>query len=87
MPERSLERLHIDGKKGKNYERILKKLLRDKGITVKKLRTVNDMSYPCIRIADAVAGAVRYYLDNPSRQANKLYKALEPKIEFIHIQK
>ena len=87
LPERNLERLFIDGKKGKNYERSLKKLLRDRDITVKKLRTVNDAAFPCIRIADAVAGAARYYLDNPSRQATQLYQALEPKIEFIHIQK
>ena len=87
IPERNIERLLIDGKKHKQYSRTLKKVLRDKSITVKKIKTVNDDAYPTIRIADAVAGAVRYYLDNPNKEATKLYKAIEPKIEFIHIQK
>ena len=87
IPERHIERLFIDGKKRREYVHALKKVLRDKGITVKKLRTVNDEAYPAIRIADAVAGAVRYYLDNPNKKAIELYKALEPLIEFIHIQK
>jgi hypothetical protein len=87
MPERNLERLFIDGKKHKQYARTLKKILRDKGITVKKLKTVSDESYPSIRVTDAVAGAVRYYLDNPNKEASKLYEMLEPKIEFAHLQK
>jgi hypothetical protein len=87
MPERNIERLFIDGKKHKQYARTLKKVLRDKGVTVKKLKTVNDGSYPSIRIADAVAGATRYFLDNPNKEATRLYKVLEAKTEFIHIQK
>lgn len=87
LPERHIERLFIDGKKHREYAHALKKMLRDKGITVKKLRTVNDEAYPTIRVADAVAGAVRYYLDNPNKRATELYKAIEPRIEFIHIQK
>lgn len=87
IPERNIERLFIDGKKHKKYARALKKLLRDKGITVRKVKTVNDEAYPTIRIADAVAGTVRYYADNPTKRAKELYKVLEPKIEFIHIQK
>jgi hypothetical protein len=87
MPERNIELLLIDGKKPKQYVRALKKVLRDKGVTVKKIKTVNDEAYPSVRIADAVAGAVRYYLDNPNKEARKLYQALEPKIEFVHLQK
>ena len=87
LPERAIERLFIDGKKSKQYVRTLKRLLRDKGISVKKLRTVNDVSYPGIRVADAVAGTSRYYLDHQNKRAIGLYKVLEPKIEFIHIQK
>jgi hypothetical protein len=87
LPERTIEQLFIDGKKSKHYQRTLKKLLRDKGISVKKLRTVNDISYPGIRVADAVAGTHRYYLDHQNKRATELYNALEPKLEFTHIQK
>ncbi|HZM64578.1 MAG TPA: DUF3800 domain-containing protein [Candidatus Saccharimonadales bacterium] len=87
IPEKRVERLFIDGKKHKQYVRTLKKILRDKNITAKKIKTVNDDAYPTIRIADAVAGVVRYYLDNPNKEAAKLYKAIESKIEFVHLQK
>lgn len=87
LPERTIDRLFVDGKKSKQYVRTLKKLLRDKGISVKKLKTVNDTSYPAIRIADAVAGTYRYYLDRQNKRANSLYSMLEPKVEFIHFQK
>ena len=50
IPERKLEHLFIDGKKHKHYVRTLKKVLRDKGITVKKLKTVNDEAYPSILV-------------------------------------
>lgn len=87
ISERHIEGIFIDGKKHRQYARVLKKVLRDKGITVKKLRTVDDVGYPTIRVADAVAGAVRYYLDNPNKRAAELYTMIEPLIEFIHIQK
>ncbi len=87
ISERHIERLFIDGKKHREYTRAFKKVLRDKGITVKKLRTVDDKAYPTIRVADAVAGAVRYYLDTPNKKATELYRVIEPLIEFTHIQK
>lgn len=65
ISERHVEQVFIDGKKHKQYARTLKKVLRDKNISVKKLRTVNDAAYPTVRVADAVAGAVRYYLGFP----------------------
>jgi len=52
--------LIIDGKKTRLYERKLKKILRDKGVSLKKLRTANDISSPVLRLADAVAGLIRY---------------------------
>lgn len=54
ISERTIERLYIDGKKPKTYERAIKKVLRDKGITVKKLKTVNDQSYTGIRLQMAL---------------------------------
>jgi hypothetical protein len=87
IPERAIEQMFIDGKKPKAYGRAVKKVLRDKGITVKKLKTVNDQSYPGIRAADAVAGAFRYFLDNPNKKAEELNKLLESHVEFVHVQK
>lgn len=87
ISERHIEQLFIDGKKQKDYARALKKVFRDKGITVKKLHTVNDAAYPVIRVADTVAGAIRYYLDNLNKKATELYKAIEPLIGFTHIQR
>lgn len=80
ITEKNIERVYIDGKQPKWYERRLKKVLRDKGISVKKLKTVrNEASQPGIQLADALAGLIRYHFDNPSaidadKWVNKLKK-------------
>lgn len=72
-----VSRLYIDGVKNKNYERRLKKVLRDKGATTKILKTVNDKRYPAIRLADALAGLIRFYHEQPdNKRASKLYKQI-----------
>ncbi len=79
--ERNVLSLIIDGKKGRIYERKFKKVLRDKGISVKKLKTANDESYPALRIADAIAGAVRYRHENPDdSRIDELYQKFAKKI-------
>jgi hypothetical protein len=79
--ERNVIALIIDGKKGRNYERKFKKVLRDKGISVKKLRTANDESYPALRLADAIAGAVRYRYENgDDKRIKEIYKRFSGKI-------
>src|SRR6266496_1713903 len=82
LAERHISQILIDGDKPKAYARQLKKVLRDKGITVRKIRSVKDESYPVIRIADAVAGAARATYDEPSGKAASLLKLLESKIEL-----
>jgi hypothetical protein len=82
LVERNIGQILIDGDKPKSYSRQLKKVLRDKGISVKKIRSVNDESYPMIRIADAVAGAARSTYDEPNGKAAPLLKILESKIEL-----
>ncbi|MEK7160542.1 MAG: DUF3800 domain-containing protein, partial [Patescibacteria group bacterium] len=57
--ERNIKKIYIDGKKPKWYERKIKKILRDKGISVRKLKTVKDSQYAGIRLADMVAGLSR----------------------------
>ena len=82
LVERNIGQILIDGDKPKSYTRQLKKVLRDKGVSVKKIRSVNDESYPMIRIADAVAGVARSTYDEPKGKAARLLKILEPKIEL-----
>lgn len=79
VTEESIVRVFIDGKKPKWYERKLKKILRDKGVSVKKLRTVrNEASQPGIQLADALAGLVRYHIDNPQKKdAKRLFRELK----------
>lgn len=79
--ERNVISLIIDGKKGKNYERKFKKVLRDKGISVKKLKTANDESYPALRVADAIAGAIRYRCENSNdKRIIDIYEKFSKKI-------
>ena len=93
-PEKELERLlphmliekniggiFIDGSKPKWYASKIKKILRDRGVVVKKLRMVNDRQYAGIRIADMSAGLIRSYFDNPNNvQIALFYKRLSKKI-------
>ncbi len=79
--EKDLQAVVIDGKKNRSYERKLKKVLRDKGISIKKLRTGNDESYPALRVADAIAGIIRYRDEFPDNQKiGYLYDKIKTKI-------
>lgn len=60
-------------------------MLRDKGIAVKKLRTVRSKSEVGIQLADALASLIRYHHDKPEeKDAKKWYNKLkkEKKLEF-----
>lgn len=75
----------IDGEKPKWYEHKLKKVLRDKGIGLKKLRTVRNKSEVGIQLADALASLIRYSYDNPQeKDAKKWVTKLrrEKKLKF-----
>jgi len=79
--ERNIRNIYIDGKKPKWYERRIKKILRDKGISVKKLRTVKSSQFPGIRLADMVAGLSRYYFDKKNlAKISTYYQRLQKKI-------
>lgn len=80
--ERRISQIVIDGDKPKSYTRQLKKVLRDKGVSVKKIRAVNDEAFPMVRIADAIAGAARATYDDPNGKAAALLKLVESKIEI-----
>jgi len=79
--ERNIRNIYIDGKKPKWYERKIKKILRDKGISVKKLRTVKSSQFAGIRLADTVAGLSRSYFDKKNlERISPYYQRLKKKI-------
>lgn len=59
--ERNIHSIILDGEKPKWYQKKLKKILRDRGVTTKKLKMENDRSSAGIRAADAIAGLTRTY--------------------------
>jgi len=79
--EKNMTNIIIDGKKSKRYEKKFKKILRDKGISIKKLKTGNDEGYPALRVADAIAGTIRYYNEKPNNENIKnIYQQISKKI-------
>lgn len=83
--EENVKKIVLDGRKSKWYSQGLKKVLRDKGISVKKITTVRkEESSPGLRVADCLAGLIRNYYDNPTDLSSKLYKKLKKteKIKF-----
>ncbi len=82
--EKNIRNIYIDGKKPKWYERKIKNILRNKGISVRKLKTVKASQYAGIRLADMVAGLARSYFDEKNlTKISKYYKKLEKKIIVI----
>jgi len=79
LVERDVTRVFIDGKKPKWYERKIKKVLRDKGMSIRKLHTVNSRQYPGVRLADLVAGLSRAHFDGRNQKVEKYYERLEKK--------
>ena len=87
LTETKLTTIFIDGKKSRRYERRMKKVLRDKGISTKKLKTVNDEGYAGIRVADALAGLFRAYHDDKSRaMVGKWYVRIRKKKKILVLQ-
>lgn len=79
ITEENIKNIYIDGKKQKWYERKLKKILRDKGIKVSKLKSVRrETTQSGLQVADALAGLTRYNLDSPDKlDASRLIKKLK----------
>ena len=82
--EKNIHALIIDGKKGRAYELRLKKILRSKGISVNKLRSVSDTGYSALRLADAIAGIIRYHHEHPHHKLiRQLYRKIASKIIVV----
>lgn|SRR3990167_3888845 len=80
MVERNIDSLIIDGAKPKKYESKIKKILRDKGVSVKKIKIMKDEKSVGLRIADMVAGLARSHYDGGKPEVNKYFRLLENKI-------
>ena len=83
--EENIKKIVIDGRKPKWYSLKLKKILRDKEISVKKVVTIRkEESSPGIRVADCLAGLVRYYHDNPESIVKNWYNRFKKadKVKF-----
>lgn len=79
--ERNIVKIFIDGKKPRWYEHKVKKILRDKMVTIKKLKTVKDETEAGVRLADMVAGLARSHFDGKNKERiEKYYSKLEKKI-------
>ncbi len=82
--ENDIGMIIIDGRKSRKYERRIKKLFTLKMISMRKLRTVNDRGYPALRVADAIAGLVRYFNESPNiKVAAQLYRLIQKKIDIV----
>lgn len=77
LTEQDIKRVVIDGTQPKWVERQIKRSLRSKRFSVKKLRVIRDSAEPCLCLADALAGLVRVYSDGRSGTAIELYRLLE----------
>jgi hypothetical protein len=82
--EPNIKKIMIDGYKPRWYDQKLKKILRDKGITVKKLKTIrNEHSCPGLRVADCLAGLIRYFYNHPHSEAKTLYDRLKAEAKIV----
>jgi len=85
--ESRIRTIYIDGKKPKIYARRMKKVLRDKGVSTKKLQMVRDEQYAGVRAADAIAGLTRAYFDGkPSQKIEKWYDRFRKKKIILVLQ-
>lgn len=71
ITEKDIKKIYIDGKKPKWYELRLKKILRDRAISVKTLKTVRSESSLGIQMADCLAGLIRRHYESPEEQEPK----------------
>ena len=82
--EDELFKIIIDGNKGTNYGLKLKRLLKNKRLSVPRVIFMNDKNEPGIQLADFVAGLVRSYFDNPNVENTHIYNLLKHKIKILN---
>ncbi len=86
LVEKKFKKIIIDGKKPRWYSSKMKKILRDAGISIKKISTANDESFACLRLADAYAGLSRAYWERKeNKNVSELYKLACKKIKTTQL--
>ena len=79
--DKYITKITIDGQKSRRYVQYLRKVLRQSGVAVKKVRMGNDRAFPCLRLADLFAGLTRAYINGPNnKEVVKLYNLAKIKI-------
>ena len=71
LVEKRITNIVMDGEKPHRNVLRLKKVLRDSGISVKKIRMGNDSAFPGLRPADLFAGLTRAYFNNQDDEKSK----------------
>ncbi len=77
-----LHRIIIDGKSGQKHEKYLKKILKDRGVRIYKVKISDDKKEPLIRLADFMAGLIRSYYDIKNKDNLYMYELLKHKIKI-----
>lgn len=76
--EPNVRKIVLDGRKPAWYEQRLKKILRDQGVSVKKLKSIRkDESSPGLRVADCLAGLIRYCYDHSNSNMERWHDKLK----------
>lgn len=82
--EKKISCIYIDGKKPRWYGLKIKKVLRDRGVSARKVRMIKDDQIACVRLADMVAGLSRSHFDKKNeKNLQKYYKILEKKLIIL----
>lgn len=81
LVEKDIKSIVIDGKRTREYTLHLKRVLRDAGIPIRKIRMGNDKAFPCLRLADLFAGLTRTFVDRPEHpEVKEFYEMAKIKI-------
>ncbi len=86
LSEDKISSIYIDGDKPNKFINKIKNILRSKNMDVKSIKTVSDKKLSGLRLADFVAGAIRYHFDNQDSDKNVVYQRIKNKISVSHIQ-
>jgi len=82
--EKKISCIYIDGKKPRWYGLKIKKVLRDRGVSARKVKMIKDDQMACVRLADMVAGLSRSHFDRKNeKNLQKYYKILEKKLIIL----
>lgn len=79
--DNDIKNIFIDGKKNKGYEKELRGLFRNKGLSV-YIRIIDDKNEPPIRLADFMAGLIRSYISTSNGESIYMFNLLKNKIEL-----